>query len=432
MPHSFNETLLKAARMTRNGHLMDATRLIQQALAGVAASTPPSTCASPASARAANDGAQPVNAQVIDVQAREIMDPPTPAAHQPANELAIEPPNESVDESDNPPVDQSAVPNTTPPAPSADAKNAASAPFRPGGRFVAGEFAFDGNTYPYRLYVPALPAGAGTQQVAALPLVVLLHGCTQNAADFAAGTAMNPLADTHGCLVLYPQQIASSNAQMCWNWFEPAHQAAGRGETGMIAALTQHILDQPAGHYASGAAADPSRVYIAGLSAGGAMAAVVAAQHPALFAAVGVHSGLAAGAARNMMSALKAMGRGAAGTAAAALPTIVFHGTADKTVSPANGDSVTKAAVKAIEARQPARLALVASHDHPAANAGATKKARRTVYRDTQGTPLVELWSVAAGPHAWSGGDPAGSYTDPGGPSASAAMLAFFLQHRKA
>ena len=219
---------------------------------------------------------------------------------------------------------------------------------------------------------------------------------------------------------------------MCWNWFDPAHQAAGRGETGMIAALTQHILDQPAGHYVSGGAADPSRVYIAGLSAGGAMAAVVAAQHPALFAAVGVHSGLAAGAARNMLSALKAMGRGAAGTAAAALPTIVFHGTADKTVNPANGDSVTKAAVKAIEARQPARLALVASHDQPAANTGATKKARRTVYRDTQGTPLVELWSVAAGPHAWSGGDPAGSYTDPAGPSASAAMLAFFLQHRKA
>ena len=409
MPHSFKETLLKATQMTRDGHLMDATRLIQQALAGAVASAAPPAPASAHTARAANDDARPTDGNVIDVEARQIIDGAAPAPPQPTNQPANQPAS--------PPVSQSADHTSPPP--------------RSGGRFVAGEFAFDGKTYPYRLYVPALPMASGTE-VTALPLVVLLHGCTQNAADFAAGTAMNPLADMHGCLVLYPQQIASGNAQMCWNWFEPAHQAAGRGETGMIATLTQHILDQPAGHYASGGAADPSRVYIAGLSAGGAMAAVVAAQHPALFAAVGVHSGLASGAARNMISALKAMGRGAAGTAAAALPTIVFHGTADKTVSPANGDSVTKAAVKAIEARQPTRLALVASHDDPAANAAATKKVRRTVYRDTQGTPLVELWSVAAGPHAWSGGDPAGSYTDPGGPSASAAMLAFFLQHRKA
>ena len=407
MPHSFKETLLKATRMTRNGHLMDATRLIQQALAGAVARAAP---ASAHTARAANDDARPTHANnVIDVEARQVIDGAVPAPPQPENQPKNQPAN--------PPVSQSADQTST--------------PLQPGGRFVANEFVFEGKTYPYRLYVPVLPAASGTS-VTALPLVVLLHGCTQNAVDFAAGTAMNPLADTHGCLVLYPQQISSGNAQMCWNWFDPAHQAAGRGETGMIAALTQHILDQPVGHYVSGGAADPSRVYIAGLSAGGAMAAVVAAQHPALFAAVGVHSGLAAGAARNMLSALKAMGRGAAGTAAAALPTIVFHGTADKTVSPANGDSVTKAAVKAIEARQPTRLTLVASHDQPAANAGATKKARRTVYRDMQGTPLVELWSVAAGPHAWSGGDPAGSYTDPGGPSASAAMLAFFLQHRKA
>ena len=405
--------------MTQNGHLMDATRLIQQALAGgAAARTPPSTKASPAAARAANDDAPPMDADVIEVEAREIVDVPAPAAHEPADHRA------------DAPVHPRARQSGPPPAPSTAAQNPASMPAPTGGRFVAEEFAFDGKTYPYRLYVPALPTAPCTA-AGALPLVVLLHGCTQNASDFAAGTAMNPLADTQGCLVLYPQQITSGNAQMCWNWFEPAHQAAGHGETGMIAALTQHILDQPTGHYLPGAAADPSRVYIAGLSAGGAMAAVVAAQHPTLFAAVGVHSGLAAGAAHNMMSALQAMGRGAAGTAAAALPTIVFHGTADKTVSPANGDSVTRAAVKAIEAHQPSRLALVASHDHPAATPGSTKKARRTVYRDALGTPLVELWSVTAGPHAWSGGDPAGSYTDPAGPDASAAMLAFFLQHRK-
>lgn len=393
MTSSFNQTLLKAAQMTRGGHLMDATRLIQEALAGsVGSRTAPSVPTRPGGANlgaAANDDLDPIH--VIDVEATEVA-PRTPAT-EPAGQ-------------------------------------AAAASSLAGGRFVAGKFAFDGATYPYQLYVPARPA-AEAPGPAALPLVVLLHGCTQNALDFAAGTAMNLLADAPGCLVLYPQQITSGNAQMCWNWFEPAHQVAGRGEPGMIAALTQHILDQPVGRYTPGAAADPARVYVAGLSAGGAMAAVVAALHPGLFAALGVHSGLASGAASDIMSAFKAMGRGAAGTQAAALPTIVFHGTADSTVSPANGDNIAQAAVKAIQAGQPPGQTLVATHDEPVAGHG-EKAASRTVYRNASGKPLVEQWSVAAGPHAWSGGDAAGSYTDPDGPSASQAMLSFFLQHRKA
>ena len=398
MTHLFNQTLLKATQMTRSGHLMDATRLIQQALAGTA----------PA---AANDAqvmdADVIDADVIDVQARDVT--PRPAPSQPFH--AAEP------------AEQPGAATATTPA---------SAPATARGRFIQDEFVFAGATYPYRLYVPAVTRTADGVP-ASMPLVVLLHGCTQNALDFATGTAMNALADERGCLVLYPQQTAKGNAQLCWNWFEPGHQVVGRGEPGMIAALTRHILAQPAGHYQAAGqphgVADASRVYIAGLSAGGAMAAVVAGLYPDLFAAVGVHSGLPSGAAHDMMSAFKAMGRGATGTGAAALPTIVFHGSADKTVHPVNGDSISDAAAAALG---DAGLALVQSHDAPDVGQASGKSAKRTRHSDAQGTPFVEQWRVASGPHAWSGGDAAGSYTDPSGPSASKAMLDFFLQHRKA
>ena len=393
MTNLFKKTLLKATQMTRSGHLMDATRLIQQALSRVA----------PA---AAND-AQVMDRDVIDVEARDV----TPRA------APVEP------------IQPAHVANPVGPSAS-EAAPAPAAPRAPG-RFIQDEFVFAGSTYLYRLYVPTLLPTADSTP-AAMPLVVLLHGCTQNALDFATGTAMNALANEQGCLVLYPQQTAKGNAQLCWNWFEPGHQVAGRGEPGMIAALTRHILAQPAGHYQTAGqpqgVADASRVYIAGLSAGGAMAAVVAGLYPDLFAAVGVHSGLPSGAAHDMMSAFKAMGRGAPGKAAAALPTIVFHGSADKTVHPVNGDSISDAAAAALG---DAGVALVQSHDAPEVGQARGKSVKRTRHSDAQGTPFVEQWRVAASPHAWSGGDAAGSYTDPDGPSASQAMLDFFLRHRK-
>ena len=394
MTHLFKKTLFKVTQMTRSGHLMEATRLIQQALAG----------AVPA---AAND-AQVADRDVIDVQARDVT--PRAAPIEPVQPARVaDPIAASAPEAD--------------PAPAAP---------RAPGHFIQDEFVFAGSTYLYRLYVPSVrPTADGTP--AAMPLVVLLHGCTQNALDFATGTAMNALANEQGCLVLYPQQTAKGNAQLCWNWFEPGHQVAGRGEPGMIAALTRHILAQPAGHYQTAGqapgVADTSRVYIAGLSAGGAMAAVVAGLYPDLFAALGVHSGLPSGAAHDMLSAFKAMGRGALGTAAAPLPTIVFHGSADKTVHPVNGDSISSAAAAALG---DAGVALVQSHDAPDVGQARVKSAKRTRHSDAQGTPFVEHWRVASGPHAWSGGDPAGSYTDPAGPSASKAMLDFFLKHRKA
>ena len=291
--------------------------------------------------------------------------------------------------------------------------------------FTEDLFEFGREQYPYRLYIPGMPVNPDAASPAPMPLIVLLHGCTQDAQDFARGTAMNELAQKHRCMVLYPEQISKANKARCWNWFEPGHQRLDQGEPGMIAALTQRVLaTHPGAH-----GADPNRVYIAGLSAGGAMAAVVAGLYPDIFAALGVHSGLAAGAAQDMLSAFGAMRRGAKGQTAPALPTIVFHGSADKTVHPANGEHVSDAAMTALTA---AGLSLVKSQSMVGTVGTASEQTtERIIYRTADGRSYVEHWRVDAGPHAWSGGNAAGSYTDPDGPSASAAMLAFFLQHSK-
>lgn len=366
---SFTKTLLKASRMTGVGRLMDATRLIQRALQGPLQdrATAPSHAqpATPFSTRRET----PSSADVTD------------AVIVPAPE----------------PADGPSGPAT----------------------FAEHSFTFEGQKHPYRLYIPAAPADA-TRPALSMPLIVLLHGCKQDAKDFARGTSMNELAAKHGCMVLYPEQLTKANGGRCWNWFEPGHQQLGRGEPGMIAALTSRVLAEQHG-------ADPSRVYIAGLSAGGAMAAVVAGLYPDIFAAVGIHSGLASGAAQDLISAFSAMRHGARGQTKTALPTIVFHGSGDKTVHPDNGDYISDAAAAALKA---SGLPLVESHATVGGAAGpATEK---TVYRMPDGPSYVEHWRVDAGPHAWSGGNAAGSFTDPDGPSASAAMLAFFLQHKKA
>jgi poly(hydroxyalkanoate) depolymerase family esterase len=225
--------------------------------------------------------------------------------------------------------------------------------------------------------------------------------------------------------VLYPEQIQRANSSRCWNWFEPQNQQRGSGEPGMIAALVQQVI-------ATGKV-DASRVYVTGLSAGGAMAAVVAGLYPDVFAAVGVHSGLPCGAAHDIPSAFNAMRSGnpsrAQGGAktAHAMPTIVFHGTADKTVHPDNGEHIMSAAVKAA---QSGGVTLVRHEIRQ--DGGSARPATRTRFSAMDGTPWVEHWEVDAGPHGWSGGDTAGSYTDPNGPSASSAMLDFFLRHRLA
>jgi poly(3-hydroxybutyrate) depolymerase len=215
----------------------------------------------------------------------------------------------------------------------------------------------------------------------------------------------------------------------CWNWFDTAHQGRSAGEPAMLAALTRLIIARYP--------VDESRVYIAGLSAGGAMAAIVATHYPELFAALGVHSGLPTGAAKDVMSAFQAMRLGGQHRKLAEpqtrehrMPTIVFHGSADTTVHPDNSQSIVQAATAALTASGLAlehNEALLAS---PSDNES-LRQAKRSVYRAGDGRSFVEHWSVDGSPHAWAGGNPEGSYTDPQAPGASAAMLAFFLQHSR-
>jgi poly(hydroxyalkanoate) depolymerase family esterase len=278
-----------------------------------------------------------------------------------------------------------------------------------GGTFTAGVFSNAAGRRRYKLYIPSQPSTTPR------PLIVMLHGCTQNPDDFALGTGMNRLAEEANCLVLYPEQDSASNRTQCWNWFESGHQARDAGEPGIIAGLTRQIVKEHG--------ADPAQVFVAGMSAGGAMAAVLGAEYPDLFAAVGVHSGLPAGSGRDMITGLQAMKKPAKGRALReSVPVIVFHGSTDHVVAPANGDAVLQQYVGAHAGLHATPLSV--RHDD-AAHGG--RRCRRSVWRDDAGRAMAEQWVVQGAGHAWAGGNAAGSHTDAAGPSASKEMLRFFL-----
>jgi len=282
-----------------------------------------------------------------------------------------------------------------------------------GARWLAGSYENPFGSRDYRLYVPSRHAGGK------VPLVVMLHGCTQDPEDFARGTGMNRLAEETGFLVAYPAQSGAANPSRCWNWFQPTDQERARGEPSLVAGITSKIIAE---HHL-----DPARVYVAGLSAGGATAAILAATYPDLYAASGVHSGLPKGAARDVASAFAAMRQPIQGDlprpGGRLVPTIVFHGEADRTVAAANGRTIVR---HALEAGPPARpvievLKVPGGHGYT-----------RTRHVAADGRCLIEHWAVDGLGHAWSGGHAAGSYTDPKGPDASRAMLRFFLDHERA
>ncbi|MEL6064379.1 MULTISPECIES: extracellular catalytic domain type 1 short-chain-length polyhydroxyalkanoate depolymerase [unclassified Methylobacterium] len=277
----------------------------------------------------------------------------------------------------------------------------------PGARFEERVFTGAAGSRRYKVYVPSGYTGQ------ALPLVVMLHGCTQDPDDFAAGTQMNAVAEQQTFLVAYPAQAQTANPQRCWNWYAAGDQAREGGEPELIAGIARAVLAE--------FSADPSRVYAAGLSAGGAAAAILAATYPDLFAAVGIHSGLACGAARDLPGALAAMKGQAkpARTNRQGVPTIVFHGDGDRTVHPANGDQVMAQA-----GTDPGLTETVTRDTSPGGIAYT-----RTIRSDAGGRPVQEQWLLHGAGHAWSGGSPAGSYTEPRGPDASRAMLRFFLSH---
>lgn len=282
-----------------------------------------------------------------------------------------------------------------------------------GGTFLARSYTNDAGTRPYKLYVPSSYREDGP----ALPLIVMLHGCTQWPDDFAAGTRMNAVAEEQCLLVAYPGQIQSANQSKCWNWFMASDQRRDEGEPSLIAGITRQII--------SDYRVDPKRIFVAGLSAGGAAAAIMGSAYPDLYAAVGVHSGLACGAAHDLQSALHAMKQGGVPKGRSSktprvIPTIVFHGDRDATVSSRNGDEVLAAAGAGTA------IDVEISTEKGVAPAG--RAYSRTLHRDRAGKIVFEDWRIHGAGHAWSGGAPAGSYTDPRGPDASREMVRFFLQ----
>ncbi|HJV52973.1 MAG TPA: PHB depolymerase family esterase [Noviherbaspirillum sp.] len=295
------------------------------------------------------------------------------------------------------------------------------------GRFLSGSCTNHAGTRAYKLYIPSGYTGQ------ALPLVVMLHGCTQHPDDFAAGTGMNAAAEDNNCFVVYPAQTKAANGSNCWNWFNASDQRRDQGEPAIIADITRAVIREYA--------IDTSRIYVAGLSAGGAMAAVMGATYPDLYAAIGIHSGVPYAVAHDMPSAfaamksrkIKASARRTRCKVAApfghTMPVIVFHGDRDTTVDPVNGELALAQCVPSVDAGSgpDARVKI---------DSGAVPKGRtytRTVLHDAQGKAVAEKWIVHGAGHAWSGGSGRGTYTDPQGPDATREMLRFFYMHgRKA
>jgi len=278
------------------------------------------------------------------------------------------------------------------------------------GQFLVRRYDGGGGTLRYRLYVPSGYRGKP------VPLVVMLHGCKQGPEDFAAGTRMNKFAEELNFLTAYPEQPATANVSRCWNWFLPEHQRRGAGEASLIAGVTEQVMRERA--------IDRSRVYIAGLSAGGAAAAIMASAYPDLYAAVGVHSGLVCGAAHDIASAFGAMRHGIRSDVLRrqrhVVPTIVFHADDDRTVNPRNGEHIIKQAAADMQLQRTVETGYV-----PGGRAYS-----RTCYVDRSGAVVLEAWTIHGGGHAWAGGSPYASYTDPRGPDATREMTKFFLAHR--
>jgi poly(hydroxyalkanoate) depolymerase family esterase len=374
----------EATRLMNSGHLVEATALLQRMLRGENA--PDATA--PTTVRSAPAGGEPptIEAKETATETRG----PRRTLRTPAD-LAKNLPGFGLGGSLRraPPSTADIVPD--------------------GARFVEGSYANAAGSRAYRLFIPSGYHGQ------AIPLVIMLHGCTQSPEDFAAGTRMNFIAEEQTCFVAYPAQRAEANQAKCWNWFRAADQQRGGGEPSLIAGITRQIMREQS--------VDPQRVYVGGLSAGAAAAAVMGSTYGDLYAAIGIHSGLACGAATDLPSALIAMRQGggpkAMPSASPSIPTIVFHGDRDTTVHSNNGDRIVAQSIGGTSTKEKVHQGRV-----PGGHAYT-----RTVHTDADGRGILEHWEIHGAGHAWSGGSPAGSYTDPDGPDATREMLRFFLEH---
>ena len=378
---SLTDTMAEALRLTRSGDLAGATELL---MAGTAA---PRTHRKPSAPGVVHE----LTPHTIDLKATSTTHREKPAAKPTAT------------------AKPSTARSSEKPARAARAHPSANdAP----GSFRAHTHVGAAGSLCYKLYTPRGAAPG-------MPLVVMLHGCTQSPDDFAAGTAMNGLADELGFFVAYPGQTHSRHPQKCWNWYRSSDQQRDLGEPALVAGLTLELIVDHG--------IDPARVFVAGLSAGGAAAAVLAGAYPDLYAAVGIHSGIACGVAHDTSSALAAMRLGRQGGTPAGnvepgrfVPVITFHGDRDSTVAEINAREIVAAAAHATG------VTLTTSTETGRTAAG--RAWTRVLSRDAAGAVLIEQWTLFGAGHAWSGGSPAGSYTDPAGPDASRAMLRFFLE----
>src|SRR5918999_302029 len=416
--------MAEAMRLMQGGDLAEATAVIQRALRGNSLGSRFAPVASPEAPSGADEP--------IDVESSVVDEAPRPAAPPLLlGSLPLTMPDGlSLTVPDSMPL---TIPGGFPGLPGTSPRSTegeADPEVVPaGGRFVERSYTNQVGTRGYKLYIPSGYLG---QEV---PLVVMLHGCTQSSNDIAAGTRMNALAEEHIFLVAYPAQAQGANMNKCWNWFKASDQQRGRGEPSLVAGITRQIIDEY--NVADG------RVYVAGMSAGGAMAAIMAEAYADLYAAVGVHSGLAPGAAHDLPSAFAAMHQGGAATprrdvpiatatgeSARIVPAIVFHGDRDKTVHPRNADRL-------LEHYCPAKLTGSQEEVSGSTPRGTVRRGQvpgghaytRATHRDAGGRAIAERWTVHGLGPAWSGGSSSGSYTDPKGPDASAEMVRFFNEH---
>jgi poly(hydroxyalkanoate) depolymerase family esterase len=411
MTMDFSAAMRRALQLTRAQNVMEATRVIQRALTRGGAVAPPvdeplpsaRLLAPPRDVAGTADAVEPPRQTARTVSAGDaaVGRRPSERPRRPLGEVV-----KLLRRADLPGLRPGSAPTPalrkTPPVPVPE-----------GASYLTRTFTSAAGSRDYKVYVPSVA------QDRALPLIVMLHGCTQHPDDFASGTGMNRLAEEHGFIVAYPGQPPSANPSACWNWFSPAHQMRDRGEPSIIAGVTRAIIDE--------FDIDARRVYVAGLSAGGAMAATMSATYPELYAAAGIHSGLPHRAAVDVPSAFAAM-RGTSNPASprqrktrakGRIRTIVFHGANDKTVDPSNAEAIL-ADVRAglADSTRESR------HDGVARGRAYT----RTIVTDARGVPQAECWAIDGLGHAWSGGSPEGSFTDGQGPDASREMLRFFLE----
>ncbi|MEQ1698070.1 MAG: PHB depolymerase family esterase [Hyphomicrobiaceae bacterium] len=392
MTSKFSEKIADATRLTRKGRLADAVALIQQTIgrtsahAGSRPSKAPSTH-------------NPLSLlKIWPVPAASLV-PPVPVCDAAeAQQHVVSRMGHYLDllVAPAPAMDDSLHPVARKPA------------IKP--RFEKRSFTAQAGTRSYKQFIPSSYRGQP------VPLIVMLHGCSQSPVDFAAGTRMNEIAEEQGFIVAYPGQSSMANPGKCWNWYSANDQVRDTGEPSLIAGLTRQVMTE--------FNIDPLRVYVAGLSAGGAAAAVLGQAYPDIFAAIGVHSGLACGVASDMQSAMNAMRQGGTGpikTSGRALPTIVFHGDRDSTVHHLNAAQVIE------QSKSNGEFVLTSKKDEAAGGVLYT----RTVHSDRSGQSILENWTLHGAGHAWSGGSAAGSYTDIKGPDASREMVRFFLQHTR-